>query len=304
MTLIGITCHGDHAELVTDSWRYSPSLLSLKHTTKTMMLSHLDAALLTQGAATFGHEAGARLSHLATEVDTFDELVGEAERPLRAAWATVAEGQDTTHVEARVFVVGWSPVQERFTAHGLFLENHFTPKSIDNAYLQPTPWTLRPHDFEIQSWKRLHPDDPGWQDWLNNPRVQPPRSPDEWSDLIAGARGRALSSFLSVPVGGKIFHTHIERGHQTTSLIHEYDTTIPELLGIVHYSLHPLAQVQDCWCGSGQPYRSCHLQGHRAAACLCRSGRPLEACCLLTDTEAEPLRETLLSVLSEEEPPP
>lgn len=289
MTLVAIACRGDHAEFVTDSLNYTPSLRYMGFTTKAFPLPHLDAAILSQGDGEFAVVARAEAEELSKWAVDVDELVDGLAGPLRDAWdARPAEWPKVS----RTFVVGWSPAAGEFISWLLHHETGFEPQRLPAMYMIPTPWDHKPAKWEAErvadepvpaetrEWLAGHV-----ADWLTKPEVPLPADDDDWEALVRGARGRAVSSLCSWPVGGKIWLSHLRRGAYTTYAFAEFDTTDEDVLGLVGYSLHPDAQMRSCWCDSGERYIQCHLVEEYADPCRCQSGKQLWDCCLLTPEE-------------------
>ena len=156
-------------------------------------------------------------------------------------------------------------------------------------FILPTPWDLKPHDFEVPplantegcTAERRQWIEQTLAEWQARPGVRMPASLDAWVELVRGSRGRGISTFGHWPVGGKIYITSLERGASATLVLLEYDTTEEQMLNLVGYTLNPLAQLRPCWCGSERSYLDCHLALQADNPCRCGSGEKLVDCCLL-----------------------
>ncbi|GAA1154969.1 hypothetical protein [Nocardioides aquiterrae] len=288
MTLIAIACKGDHAEFVTDSMSYTKNLGKLGHTSKSMLIPHLDAAVLTAGDGAFGAEAKSTVLHQSGMVQTFDDLVEAV-----PAWLGDLEDHLLNELGDRhlklapptVFLVGWSHRRKKFDAYHLATENGFEPERISGVHVMPATWTERPTTIELNRLRDEAPDiHPGvWDEWRKKPKRPVPRGLGEWMTLGYEVRAhRTLQDFAKTIVGGRLYYTRLERGHISTMQLAEFDDHGEELDKLVGWTQHPVAQQRPCHCESGKTFLECHLaewyaDGH---TCDCGSGKPFGECCM------------------------
>ena len=291
MTLLAFALYDDRAELLTDTLSYSLNVSSLGHHTKLMPLTHLDCVIATAGAHEFGTDVRLGLAHLGAKVETFDDLVEHTPAVLRALHEDAPALTCST-----VFLLGYSPAAERFTAHVYANDDDFTPLQVTRPWVMPAPWVVRPTDLEVSRLK-AQPDDGsferlGEQDaetWQARPPLDPPADVDEWIMLAELARAhRALDGPFHTCIGGQLLLTRIWQGAQTTERVGVFNDTGEEFLKLVQWTRHPLAQEQPCWCGSGHRFVECALRDEWGEPCLCKSGLTFRDCCRIPADETAP----------------
>lgn len=287
MTLIGVATYGDRAEFITDIASYSLNGSSLGRTTKFVVVSHLDAAVVTQGSGEFGDLAKLATLKFAEQASSFDELTDGAPGWLLDAWELVRESE--THLtDSTVILVGYSPRHQRFVTYVFASESDFAPVDPGEMFLMPTPWTMRPSTMEQ---RRLLATD-GLGDrarevlagWADKPAVQRPGSASAWESLARTVREqRALESWFRVIVAGALLHTTLRRhGESSTRQLFEFDDHGEEFLRLIAYTQHPQAQLMACHCGSGKRFLDCHLAPHLDDPCGCGTGALFRDCCAVT----------------------
>lgn len=282
MTLIAIACKGDTAEILTDSLSYTKNLGKLSHTSKCLVLPHLDAALLSQGDSVFGIEAKAFLAQRSALPGSFDSLLADAPRLLRELYENL-DGARPEMSPPAVFLVGWSGAAERFQAHYLAVEDDFEPMPIHGLHVMPAPITSRPTALELN---RARAEFVGqessnfWTEWAALPELPVPETAEDWEELGYQAQSRALIDLVRTLVGGRLFLTTLKRGSSTTTQLLEFDDP-DDFKRMVAGSQHPLAQGMPCHCGSDKTFLNCHLAEHYADGhpCDCGSGDPFTECC-------------------------
>lgn len=290
MTLIAFATYGDHAEFITDSTSYTRTI-SMGLCTKSIPLPHIDAAVLTQGESTFGDQAKSGALQASAQVASFDELVETAPGWLDGIWRNNEATSVGTNplVESVIFFIGWSETEQEFAAYAFASEQGFKPVRIKSTWVMPCPWDNRPSGIELrrmQGWMHDHPDvDEAARLWsLKKPRPRP-ESIQEWVQVAKDAREqRSLGGrFAHVIVAGDVFHTRLERGEVTTKRVHRFNDSGDEFQTMVSGTQHPQAQLEACWCESGQTYQDCHLAAYYADghSCDCGSGRAFEGCCMV-----------------------
>lgn len=286
MTMIGIAVRGDHAEILTDSGRYTRHMQRLGTASKVRHFTHLDTALVVQGDATFGAVAAAWID--SGGFGTFDELLDAAPDALSFAW-----GQ-STGTEPIAFLVGYSDAAGEFRGYALPAEHGFTPEPFE-FFLIPMPWTARPTDLELSRFKTFlaenHPDRDDTAEtlamWTGKQPLAVPADPADWVDLAKRVRKeRALIDYGRVSVSGKVHLARLGRGTYRTRVVHEYNDSGAEFQALVTGTLHPQSQLGPCPCGSGARYIDCHLAPWLDKPCDCGSGKNLRECCAVAGSSA------------------
>lgn len=283
MTLIAIACKGDTAEILYDSLAYTQNLGKIGHTSKCMVLPHLDAAILSQGDGVFGIEAKSVLAQSSALVDDLDQILAAAPEALRQLYADLASVRPEITSPSTVFLVGWSGSANRFQAHYLAFEDQFEPTPIDGLHVMPAPFTERPSALELNRLKAAYVGQEGsnfWTGWAAMPEPLIPDTVDDWERVGERARDRALIEHCRTLVGGRLFFTRLELGSSTTTELLEFDDP-HEFERIVRGSQHPIAQQMPCSCGSGKTFLDCCLAEHYADGhpCDCGSGKSFVECC-------------------------
>lgn len=92
---------------------------------------------------------------------------------------------------------------------------------------------------------------------------------------------------LRVLVMGKVWHYVIERDRHTSQVIHEFDDSGDEFRAMIAGTFHPIAQLMECPCGSGDRFVDCHLVDLMDQPCPCRKPDVVFANCCMIDTEAD-----------------
>jgi hypothetical protein len=250
MTMIAFTVRPDGASIITDTLSYLQNGRSLGTVGKVHPMPHLDAVVITQGGSEFG-----RLWKFYVDRNelAFDDLGPVAAEVLPLLWADHEDQYGAT-----VFHVGYSPQAGRFKAYAHSSKRGFVPEDVtDEMVAMPLP--------------------------LSDPPGHRPESEADWTDLaVQIRRERALAPIgLKVFVGGDVFLTSLERGSITQRKIHTFDDSGDEFRLMVAGTAHPLGQLGDCTCGSGQMMALCH-QYKPNEPCACMSGQPFRACCSVT----------------------
>jgi hypothetical protein len=299
MTMICFATYGDSAEFMTDTVNYNERASTLGHGTKHVTLNHLDAAFLTHGGLYFGDSAKAAALQASHQVATFDELVDSAQTWLRQVWTgALADGAPAR--PASVFLIGWSGRRERFAAYSLASEQDFAAVPVDEPFVTPTPFTMRPSDLELARFRdymlECGDTEADFADmsrrWTSQPAPTRLTRFTEWEQLAMDIRQqRALEQFGRVIVAGRVVHTRLERGSVETQVIGEFDDSGEEFLQLVAFTRHPLGQVQPCWCDSGRRYLDCHLADELDDPC-CR-GKAFRDCCMIDAGLAKQLAASL-----------
>lgn len=284
MTMIAFATHGDHAEFITDTTSYTANGSAMGHCTKHVTLPHLDAAIITQGGVSFGVHAKINLLEASADVDTFDDLTALTQRLLQAVWGALG-----TSGEGLVILLGYSPSAGRFTAHTFSSDDGFTHNRVTQPWAIPMPWTARPTDIEVDRHRKrpgrrnLEEDLGAIAAWTAKPPLPEHRGIDEWRHLAETIREqRALIEYGRVFVAGSVLHTRLERGQITTAKIHEFNDQGEEFLRMIEWTFHPIAQLMECHCGSGERFRDCHLAEFHDKPCTCgKAGQTFAECCMV-----------------------
>lgn len=284
MTLISFATYGDHAEFITDTTSYTRYVEQLGITTKHATLNHLDAAVLTQGCSTFGDYATVGALKLAGDCAGFDEMVGRYQATLVATLADLPEVGDR---DCTAFLLGYSENAAQFVAYVYAAEQGFKPLRV-TQWLMPTPWSLRPSGIELRRVREVIGHTPLWPQveprWTTQPKMVAPRSVEEWVDLaLIAHEQRTADHYFQILVLGSVLHTRLERGASLTRRVHNFEHTTEEFRAILAGTRHPIGQMQDCHCGSGETYRDCHLRPYWTDACGCASGRTFYECCMVPE---------------------
>lgn len=291
MTLIAFALYDDRAELLTDTLSYSLNFSRLGQCTKLMPLTHLDCVIATAGCGEFATDVRLGLAHLGGKMDTFDDMVEHTPAVLKALHQDAPAMTSST-----VFLLGYSPAAERFTAHVYANDDDFAPLQVTSPWVMPAPWVVRPTDLEVSRLKAL-PDggsverlrDQDAEIWLARPALEPPASVEEWIMLAEFARAhRALNGPFPTGIGGQLFLTRIWQGAQITERVGTFNDTGDEFLRLVAWTCHPMAQEQPCWCGSGYRVVECAFREEWDNPCLCKSGLTFRECCRIPADETVP----------------
>lgn len=295
MTMIGIAVRGDHAEILTDSGRYTRLLTRLGTSSKVRHYTHLDAALVTQGDAQFGAVAAAWID--TADVATLDELLEGAPTALTYAWDSRTDEAGSTLSDPIAFLVGYSHEAGEFKGYALPAETGFTPEPFE-FFVVPMPWKSRPTDLELNRFKAFlaehHPDREDTPElmavWTSSPVRPVPQEPADWVDLAKDVREqRALVDYGRVSVSGKVHLARIGRGTYRTRVVHEFNDRGAEFQALVMGTMHPQSQLGPCGCGSGVRYIDCHLAPWLDKPCDCGSGQNLRECCAVDVGDPAPV---------------
>ena len=289
MTLIALACYGDHAEFVTDSMAYSRNLRRLGTATKSVVLHHLDAAILTSGDGLFSAETRSYLTQSRDLLDqnTFDTLIEAAPAWLRDAWRAVQSAVAGYKLDdSTVYLVGFSEAAGEYRAYHFASEHDFNPEPIVGLHMAPTPGDYRPSDMEADKIGRDFADLDGITEFIASWKAKPahpvPAGLDDWFKVGLEARTRSTQNFLRILVGGSIYYTRLERGYASTMKLFDFDDTGDNLLELVGFTQHPAAQLRPCWCGSGKRHLDCHLAEFLDEPCGCGApGRLFRDCCMI-----------------------
>lgn len=177
--------------------------------------------------------------------------------------------------------MGWSDRAEKFTGWYFSSEHGFESVKVPGLFVTPSPWTIRPSRFELDTLKRHEADDPDIDQvvelWSRKPARPAPRTVDEWIRLANDVREqRAVDAlFGRVIVAGDVFHTRIKRGSIETRKVHTFNDSGDEFLRLVQYTEHPIALAGSCHCDSGLSYGDCH---GLEEPCGCWSGKQFGDC--------------------------
>lgn len=290
VTLIAFVCDGDHAEILTDSLSYLRNLGKLGETSKISVLSHFDAAVMSQGDGMFGGRVRA-MAHTTIgrlEDASFDGLTREIRPALQDYWGwTLEDAPSPEHVYAStIYLVGYSLEAASFVAYLYASDHDFEPEPVDGLYVTPTPAEYALGPLERERLLRDYADAPNaeefFAEWSRAPGYPVPCDMREWAQLGLGVRyTRALGGNVNTLVGGSLYFTQLEPGRCLTSKIWEFDDTGDELLAMVGYSQHPAAQARPCWCDSGKRHLDCHLAEFVDQPCGCGSDKLFRDCCMI-----------------------
>lgn len=283
MTLIAFATYGDHAVLVTDTVAYSAGGRDFAQATKHLTLNHLDAVIATQGDHRFAIEARAGLMS-ASSMTTFDALVDAVPDALRELWKFLEMDRDEWN-EASLYLIGYSPTAAKFLAFRYLAEHDFAAEPVSGLHVTPSPFAMRPHQFELERYADFVPDDVR-DNWLNQPEPQPPADLEAWGalGLLVRHQRAVASNPIKVFVGGKLIHTRIERDLVQTMTLLEFDDDGDEFAQMVAGTRHPLAQHGPCPCGSGETSLECCMVEMLDQGCGCgkpgSEGKTFRNCCM------------------------
>ncbi len=295
MTLIAIATYGNSAEFITDTLSYSANLRSLGHTSKSMVLPHIDAAVLTQGGGDFGLIAKSTVAAVSAEVPTFDDLVDEAPEVLRQIWAT-RKPDEWGKYGGTVFLVGYSSRTETFRAFSFAHDRDgFAADALEAPHVMPAPYSMAPSEMELRRLTRKTPETESHANlvaalknvWPTKPAFVAPKNKAQWQGVAVLCREqRALDPSRSrTLVGGSVHHTRLSRGKVSTHVIHTFEDSGEEFLRMVANSDHPQSQLAPCPCESGQTFRECCMVPYLDKPCGCESGQTLGECCAIDVAE-------------------
>lgn len=273
MTLIAFATYGDHAELITDTTAYSAGGRDFAQTTKHLTLNHIDAVIATQGDHLFAIEAKAGLMAASSMIPTFDALIEEVPDNLRQLWKHLEMDRGEVSHEASIYLIGHSPAAGEFVAVRFLKEHDFAAEFVSGLHVTPSPFTMRPQQFELDRAGNLIPDDVR-ATWLSRPDPQPPADLAAWGDLglLVRYQRAVASNPIKVFVGGKLVHTRIERDLVQTIVLTEYDDEGEEFDQMVAGTRHPRSQHGPCQCKSGKTLLECCELPYLDDPCGC--GKP------------------------------
>lgn len=260
MTLIAFNAEADAAHIMTDTLSYLPTGRRMGVASKIDLMPHADAAMLSQGPGSLSAAWRYTLAVSGQDAASIDDLDGLATELLPPLWDQLVEQEpfpDDVGADAIVFHIGYSPAHGRMKAYSYPSNLGFARQDVsDGAYIIPTP--------------------------VSNP--PDPVSDDDWRDLaLTLRRERALADIttrLKVLIGGDVLLTRMEPGAVTQRRIHTFDDRpdSPEFQQMVAGTLHPVAQLGPCLCGSDRIQALCHaIPDDRD--CPCGSGHPHGGCC-------------------------
>lgn len=256
MTMLAFRTDGDHAEICTDTLGYSPTGAKLNRCNKvTLLAPHLRGAMMMQGNATqFGASWVRALDVLAHCLDDFDALDEAARECLPRAWHD-AGGSDRLS-PSTAYHIGYSASAGRFVAVAYPSINGFQPTDASGFFLVPS---LLSHDAE------------------------PPETLEEWVTLGTQVRaerfGAPIESGHKTIIGGELIHWRLDRdGGAQQRIIHTFDDSDEALRPLVAGTMHPLAQLDACPCGSRKVLAACHGLPVDSP-CGCRNGLTWGDCC-------------------------
>lgn len=294
MTLIAIGTHRDRVEIISDTLAYTTSGSVLSHSSKLLAIPHLDTVVATQGSTDFGHQAKSITWQIASQVPTFDVLLEALPDELRTLWH---EDPATSRLDgmSTVLLAGYSPAAGRFASFGLASDlKDFDPFPLGSLWCTPTPRSHRPTPLDarrlraafIRDGMSAHDARTVLDDWLARPPAARPSTQAEWLDLALKIRDQCTINTGDAPktlTGGSLEHARLERGAFTTRTVHTFDDSPETMLKIFTGTHHPIGQLADCWCGSGEAFLDCHLAPHIDGPCGCLSGRPFRNCCAVRE---------------------
>lgn len=298
MTLIAFAARRDRAEIITDTRTYNHVATQMGHTSKVMLLPHLDAAMLAQGSTGFERRWHMQALYLAQKTADFDDFTRQAPEHLAYVWREMSEDLDAENIghgrtasiaNSVVFLIGYSPEHQTFKAYGYASDFDFEPMDLAGLYVMPSPLDSRPGDLELHRLRAhleaVHGAE-GAQvvNTLAQQRPRPvPRRVEQWVDLAkAVRRDRALADLYSgfkTYVGGDVIHTTLRVGEAANRQIHRFNDSGAEFARMMAGSLHPVSQLAACDCGSGDRYVDCCLAAIAEEPCPCQSGTTFAHCC-------------------------
>ena len=297
MTLIAVACKGDHAEFITDTATYLPNAREFQRTTKFTLLPHLDAAILNAGPGDFTALAQLALSGAASIKDAdFDGLAADAPCLLNQVREDIGAEEG---MASHVILVGYSTRAGCFVAYRYSSADDFEPASITSLYVQPHLWSVGPADDEAgraaaaesryYATARVQGDVSEVHAALDAWEAKPPQSSvpgalKDWIRLAEQARQERslMGPWMRAYIAGELLYGRLERELATVSKIWEFNDQGDEFAQMVAQSDHPIAQVADCWCGSGKNVLACCRADDLAEPCGCGSGEPFGDCCIAT----------------------
>jgi hypothetical protein len=264
---------------------YTRILEKMGKTTKSVVIHHVDTAVLTQGDSQFGYDIKSVASQIAGQVANYDELMEVIPKHARRMWAEDIELRGLEISPAVGFFVGWSDRAGAFVAHAMASDDDFATRRVTDPRVMPMPWSLRLSDLGLERMMEAERDHPQLDKivemWRSKALPARPESLEDWHGLGFRIREeRSLSThFGRVIVAGELVHTRIQRGGSITQTIAEFNDEGEEFMQMIGYSQHPQAQVMPRWCDSGERFIDCHLAPHVDEPCGCGSGQTFRECC-------------------------
>jgi hypothetical protein len=274
VTLVAFTARPERVDLVCDTICYSRTARFVHHTTKAIVLSHLNAVLAATGPTEF-------LNRWAYTVNTthvagsFDELVEVSPSRLSEGWGEFLPPRafdrrrrgitEAPKDWVTIAAVGWSHAADEAAAYTFASHDDFT--AVDRRRsLYVSLDENAPYDV--------------------------PDTDEDWVALAEGLRPVVADSRLGskVLIAGQLVHTRVERDSVTQRTIHRFDDTGEDWQRMFWASLHPLGLDGECVCRgkrgpAGARFRDCCiLRSVRGdipdGLCPCDSYRRFRDCCL------------------------
>lgn len=314
MTMIAIACAADRAVLMTDTLAYTSNVAKVGHTSKFLVIPHLDAAVLAQGDGLFGDAAKVKLLAAAYAFSGLDTLLEVVPELLEEAleWRLGLDGPTPAN-DCAVFLVGYSDQAQRFVAYGFDSATDFQPFDLGETFAHPMPWDSKPSPLELARFRKDWPQpsevalnvlaeqvDPEaleeflattsqanavLDEWEQELPLERPGTLGDWITLATKIRyTRATIGFCKVLVGGRVFLTMLRRDGSIENMkLLDFDDDGEQLADMVAGTEHPLAQVAPCACGSGKRYLDCCLTDRLDKPCTCGADLPFRECCMVRD---------------------
>lgn len=193
--------------VVTDSISYRYDDGGTKWVSKTYVLPHLDLLVTAVGLRQLS-AAYVMMLGLGQRRDcSLDDIAADAQSLLSEIWEHAADTDNSTHgpTFGTVYIAGWSPSADDYTAFRFNSADNFTPQQRHSGDLAiyPTP------DPTIQ--------------------VTYPESLEDWVNLAEHVRQAEIDRDAArVLIGGRLVMTNLTRGAAIQTTIHEFDDS-PEL---------------------------------------------------------------------------
>lgn len=292
MTILCINTGTDQAELMNDGLGSHPNgrIITVADEPRVALLPQVDGASASRGNGDLGDVWNMLARELSGQTVDLDAMVEGVQNQLTRRLSVALQGAPNTTSRQQAaqffaYLVGYSPRAGRFKAYCASWLSDFAPVDIsDEFHVCPAPPGTQPSEAE-----RVHCERRGQTVPPPGRPPEPPATEAGWVDLAKRIhRGRSLVVDISrrIPTGGPVWLTTLRHGQASQRKIHTFDNPA-EFRLMVHNTMHPLAQLDGCVCGSGRRLMDCCIPTD--APCNCGSDKLTRDCCLLDLNSAEAL---------------